>query len=270
MATNPKTIERRIDMILQSKHCTSSRRIWRLFVFAFLLFWAGVTLTGAAGPNRTGYYHSMSPTEESVQNRAAAIYNLVCEHDAADFNGDGLLAYLERDTYLVALALRNAESFMDEFPYADRNHSGNLDILEANAVIRAITLVAYADRRACAATEHVLPLEFCHDALDAQEWLLANSTSEPGSKELDQIWSVLRRVKGHPNSFAARMFDRCGPEELNAPRKIDTGGRRQFQELEGGIAAIKDRLASTNNPSRSAKLKLMLTKLEAILSKLQE
>ena len=271
MATNPKTIERRIDMILQSKHCTSSRRIWSLLAFAFILAWAGFTLTGvAAGPDRAGYDHSRSATEKSVQKRAAAIYNLVREHNAADFNRDGALSYLERDTYLVALAMRNAGPFMDEFPYADRNHSGNLDIIEAQDVIRAITLVAYADRRACATTEHVLPLEFCHAALDAQEWLLANSTSEPNPSELDQIWSVLRRIKGHPTSMAARMFDHGAPKQLDARRKHDRGSRRQFQELEGGISAIKDRLAGTNNPGRIAKLELMLTKLEAILSKLQE
>ncbi len=271
MATNPKTIERRIDMILHSKHCTSSRHIWSLLTFALLLAWAGFTLTGvAAGPDRVSYNHSGSATEKSVQKRAAAIYNLVREHNAADFNRDGALSYLERDTYLVALAMRNAGPFMDEFPYADRNHSGNLDIIEAQDVIRAITLVAYADRRACAATEHVLPLEFCHAALDAQEWLLANSTSEPNRSELDQIWSVLRRIQGHPTSLAARMFDHGAPEQLEARRKHDRGSRRQFQELEGGIAAIKDRLASTNNPGRIAKLELMLTKLEAILSRLQE
>jgi hypothetical protein len=271
MATNPKTIERRIDMILHSKHCTSSRHIWSLLAFAFLLAWAAFTLTGvAAGPDRVGYDHSRSATEKSVQQRAAAIYNLVREHNVADFNRDGNLSYLERDTYLVALAMRNSGPFMDEFPYADRNHSGNLDIIEAQDVIRAITLVAYADRRICAATEHILPLEFCHAALDAQEWLLANSTSEPKPSELDPIWSVLCRIQGHPNSFAARMFDRCGPEELNARRKYDRSSRSQFHELEGCIAAIKDRLASTNNPGRIAKLKLMLTKLEILLSKLQE
>jgi beta-lactamase regulating signal transducer with metallopeptidase domain len=271
MATNPKTIERRIDMILQSKRSVSTRRIWRLPALALLLCWAGVTLTGVtAGPRIVRHDQSRSATEESVQNRAAAIYNLVCGHDVADFNGDGLLSHLERDTYLVALALRNAEPFMDEFPYADRNHSGNLDILEANAVIRAITLIAYADRRACAATEQVLPLEFCHDALDAQEWLLANSTAEPEPRELDQIWSVLRRVQGHPESFSARMFDRCGPEQLNAPRKIFAGGRRQFQELEKGIDAIKDRMAVTQDPARVARLEVLLTKLEAILVRLQE
>lgn len=271
MATNPKTIERRIDMILQSKHCTSSRYIWSLLTFAFLLAWAGFTLTGiAAGPDRVEYDHSMSTTEMSVQKRAVAIYNLVREHDAADFNRDGVLSYLEKDTYLVALAMRNAGPFTDEFPYADRNNSGNLDIIEAKDVIRAITLVAYADRRACATTEHVLPLEFCHAALDAQEWLLANSISEPNPSELDQIWSVLRRVQGHPTGFAARMFDHGAPEQFDGRRKYDRGSRRQFHELEGSIAVIKDRLASTNDPGRIAKLELMLTKLEVIFSKLQK
>jgi beta-lactamase regulating signal transducer with metallopeptidase domain len=271
MAINPKTIERRIDMILKSKQCVCHRRLWRLLACAFLLGWACVTLTGVATGSRTaGLCHSRVASEESVWNRAAAIYNLVAERGAADINSDGLLTYLERDTYLVALAMRNAEPFMDEFPYADRNHSGHLDILEANAVIRAITLIAYADRRACAATEQVLPLEFCHEALDAQEWLMGNAASEPDAKELDQIWSVLYRVQGHPNSFSARIFDRCGPEEVHALRKIHAGSRSRFQEIENGIAALKDRMLLTQDPTRIAKLETMIAKLESILTRLQE
>lgn len=271
MATNPKTIERRIDMILHSKHRTSSRHIWGLLTFVFLLVWAGFILTGdATGSDGVRYDHSRSATEKSVQKRAAEIYKLVREHKAADFNCDGILTYLEKDAYLVALAMCNAGSFMNEYPYADRNQSGNLDIIEAKDVIKAITLIAYADRRACAATEHILPLEFCHAALDAQEWLLANSTSEPNLSELDPIWSVLCRIQERPTSYAVRMFDHGAPKQSNKPRKYDRNSRRQFHELEGNIAVIKDRLASTNNPGKAAKLKLMLTKLEAILSKLQE
>jgi hypothetical protein len=258
-------------MILQPKRCLTNRRLWRALAFAFLLTWAGFTLTGvAAGPNPVGYDESRSPTEEAVQQRAAGIYHLINELGAADFNGDGVLTYLEKDTYLVALALRNAGPFMDEFPYADRNQSGNLDIIEAQDVIKAITLIAYADRRACATTEHVLPLEFCHAALDAQEWLLANASSEPKPSELDPIWSVLCRIKGHPNGYATRMFDHGGPEQLKKPRKFDAGSFSQFHELEGNIAVIKERLAVTSDPDRIAKLTRMLTKLETLLSKLEE
>jgi hypothetical protein len=270
MATNPKIIERRIDMILQSKHCPANRRLWRLLVFTFLLVWAGFTLTGiAAGPNQTWHTESRSATEEAVHKRAAAIYNLVDELGAADFNGDGVLTYLEKDTYLVALAMRNAGPFMDEFPYADRNHSDNLDMIEAKDVIRAITLVAYADRRDCAATEHVLRLEFCHAALDAQEWLLTNSNSEPKPSELDQIWSVLRRIQERPGSYAVRMFDHGAPEQLKGRRKYDPDSHPQFHELEGNIGALKRQLATTSDPDRIAKLTLMLSKLETILFKLQ-
>ena len=271
MATNLKSIERRIDMILQVKNYKLNRHKWSLLTCAFLLVWASFTLTGvAAKPQRAGYDHSRSATEQSVQKRAASTYKLVNELGAADFNHDGVLSYLEKDTYLVALAMRNAGAFMDEFPYADRNHSGNLDIIEAKDVIRAITLVAYADRRACAATEHILPLEFCHAALDAQEWLLANSTSEPKPGELDKIWSVLCRIQEKPTSFAVQMFDHGAPSQYDKRRKYNRGSYKQFHELEGNIIAIKKRIANTNNPARIAKLKLMLTKLEAILSKLQE
>lgn len=257
-------------MILQPKCRPAKHRLWRFLALTFLLVWAGFTLTGvAAGPNQVWHDESRSASEEAVQKRAAAIYNLVKELGAADFNGDGVLTYLEKDTYLVALAMRNAGSFMDEFPYADRNHSGNLDIIEAKDVIRAITLVAYADRRNCAAIEHVLPLEFCHAALDAQEWLLANSSSEPKPSELDQIWSVLCRIQERPTSFAVRMFDHGGPEQLKGRSKYDPGSHPPFHELEGNIAAIKERLATTTDPDRIAKLTLMLTKLETILSKLQ-
>ena len=257
-------------MILQSKHRSARYRLWRPLIFLSLLVWAGFTLTGiAAGPGQVWHDESRAATEEAVQARAAGIYHLVNELGAADFNGDGILTYLEKDAYLVALAMRNAGAFMDEFPYADRNHSGNLDIIEVQDVIRAVTLIAYADRRACAATEHGLPLEFCHAALDAQEWLLSNANSDPKPSELDQIWAVLRRIQGHPNSYTARMLDQGGSEQLKEHRKIDPGRRSQFHEVEGNIEAIKDRLARTTDPDRIDKLTLMLTKLETILSKLQ-
>ena len=68
----------------------------------------------------------------------------------------------------------NADAFMEEFPYADRNQSGKLDFWEAHDTIRGVTLIAYADRRPGAAPGARLDLEFYHAALDAQAWLLAN------------------------------------------------------------------------------------------------
>ena len=258
-------------MILQLPYYPSDRRMKGPWVLALLLAWAGITLAGAAaGPKRAAYDQSKLATEEAVQGRAAALYELVRAHEVADFDQDGVLSYLEKDTYLVALAISNAGLFMDEFPYADRNHSGQLDIIEARDVIRAITLVAYADRRACATTEHVLPLEFCHAALDAQAWLLVNMTSEPDRGELDKILSVLRRVQGYSTSFSARMLDQGAPEPMDGGRKYDPRSRRPFQELEVSIAVIENRLANAHDPARIARLESMRAKLETILFKLQE
>jgi hypothetical protein len=66
------------------------------------------------------------------------------------------------------------------------------------------------------------------------------------------------------------MFDHGAPRPYDKRRKYNRGSFKQFHELEGNIIAIKKRMANTKNPARIAKLKIMLTKLEAILSKLQE
>jgi hypothetical protein len=270
MATHSKTIERRIDMILQLSRFPSKRRAWGLASLAFLLAWAGFALTGAATrPEPTPTGPDWPVTVPGVQARAAGAYALVSEREAADLNRDGVLSYLEKDTYLVALAMDNALAFMEEFPYADRNQSGNLDILEANDVIRAVTLVAYADRRASASTEPVLPLEFCHEALGAQEWLLANQAAEPQPSALDNIWSVLRRVQGSPTSYSARMLNQGGPDPVTPVRRGKPDPGRQFQELEGNIAATKARLAVAPDDETAARLEQMLTKLEALLARLQ-
>ncbi|MCP4453048.1 MAG: M56 family metallopeptidase [Planctomycetes bacterium] len=269
MATHPKTIERRIDMILQSPRASSHPRVWGLSTLALLVIWGGFTLTGANTAPPPVKEATWTFTEAAVHERATEVYGRVATHEAADFNYDGVLTYLEKDTYLVSLAMHSAESFMEEFPYADRNHSGILDILEAHGVIRAITLIAYADRRADAATEQLLPLEFCHAALDAQAWLLDNVTQKPTPAELDPIWSVLCRVQGSPRSYGARMFNHGGPAPSENPVKPGPGERRQFQELENNIAALKARLMATRDPDETDKLRRMLSKLEAVLSRLE-
>ena len=271
MATNQKTIERRIDMILASPRRPANRRVWGLLTAGFILAWGGFALTGAAVDGHdTAAEKAWPTTDQAVQERAAELYGIVAERKTADFDHDGVLSYLERDTYLVALAMDNAEAFMEEFPYADRNHSGSLDILEAKGVIRAVTLIAYADRRACAATEQMLPLEFCHAALEAQKWLLDHMTSEPSTEALDNIWSILKRVEDRPGSYSARMFDYGGPDPADNGDKCLREGRSRFQELENIIAVLESCLATTRDLGETAKLRLMLTKLEALLGKLKD
>jgi len=270
MASKPKNIERRINMILKRPARFSTQGNAKWYASALLAIWCGFVLGGTVDAVSPGSATSKAwpATEEAVKTRAAEVYDLVAPREGADFSGDGVVSYLEKDTYLVGVAMRNAESFMTEFPYADRNHSGTLDILEAKGVLRAITLIAYADRRPEAAEEPVLALEFCHAALDAQQWLLSSSLTQPTHEELDNIWSILVRVRAKPGSYSIRMFDHGAPAtDLSRKHAYASGPR--YQELENNITVLEAKLAGEQDPDEVAKLRLMLEKLEALLVRLE-
>ena len=289
MANNPPTIERRIDMILRSPTRLPRRPTWGLPTLAFLLAWSGFALAGAADAD-DAKRKTWPATEQAVKEHAIQLYSLVAEHEVADFNGDGELSYLEKDAYLVALAMQDSDSFMQEFPFADRNHSERLDFLEAYGVIRGITRIAYLDRRIAAEIDDVPDresddgqrqieetkakfapegLRLLHKALDAQQWLLDNMTSEPSPQDLDNIWSVLRRIQGPPHMYSMRMLNHGGPTRARKDAKQGRGDLPRFKELEANIATIQANLAMEKDPKEVAKLRVMLEKLEAILAKLE-
>ena len=258
-------------MILKRRTRVSTRGNARWYASVLLGIWCGFVLGGTVDAVSPGSITSKDwpATEDAVKAHAEEVYHLVAAREAADFNSDGVVSYLEKDSYLVGVAMRNAEAFMTEFPYADRNHSATLDILEAKGVIRAITLIAYADRRPGAAEEPVLALEFCHAALDAQQWLLNDSLSQPRLEELDNIWSVLRRVQEEPHTYSVRMLDHGGPATQSGGKKHAHADRARYQELENNIAALEVKLATEEDPDEIAKLRLMLGKLEALLTRLE-
>jgi len=268
MAANCHTIERRIDMILASPARSTARNGMRPASASFLLMWGAVALIGAAqGPSAAA--EDWPASEEAVIQHATELYGLVAARAAADFDGDGVLGYLEKDAYLIGLALEAPDAFMTQFPYADRNSSGALDILEAYGTIRGITLIAYADRRPSATAGAPLDLTFYHEALDAQKWLLDNVPTEPSTQSLDNIASILRRTEGRRDNDHHRKLDHGS----TAPRFVSKQGspaRSRFQELEGNIAAVGAKLAVVTDPNEMARLKMALDKLEELLKTLQK
>jgi hypothetical protein len=292
MATKPSAIERRIDVILELPNRSLNPRTRGLPRLALMLAWGGFVLAGAADATQPGAAETKvrPATAEAVRAHAAELYALVAKHDPADFDRDGVVSYREKDGYLVALAMRQGGAFMEEFPYADRNHSGNLDFLEAYGVIHGITRVAYLDRRIGAEIDSVPKpqsetgreqirqihlqhepecMRLYHEALDAQKWLLDHQTAEPCSADLDNIWSVLVRTEGGPKAHHTRHLNHGGPEESRkkATRALDTSG--PFHELEANIAMIESRLDAAADPKEIEKLNAMLEKLEAILDRLE-
>jgi hypothetical protein len=268
MAGNHTTIERRIDMILESNTRTPKTRKWGPITLMSLLAWGCFALTGGAAQSAGAEGKSWPATVEGVKEHAIQLYNLVAEHQGADLNSDGFLSYREKSTYLLGLAMHMPDAFMEEFPYADRDHSGRLDVVEAHDTIRGITLIAYADRRPTAAPGAILDLEFYHMALDAQEWLLDNKTSEPNADDLADIWAVVVQLQDS-RSGHMRKLNHGAPERVRV-RKCPPSDRTRFQELEGNIATIEARLADETDPDQIAKLKTMLAKLEDLLARLQE
>lgn len=269
MASSLSTIERRIDVILESPIRSSRRPAWGLPTLALLSIWGSFSLAGAeeTGTTAGAGYKTWPATEQAVKEHAVELYNMAVRHEVADFNGDGVLSYREKSAYLVSLAMRMPDAFMEEFPYADRDHSGRLDLLEAYGTIRGITLVAYADRRPNAATEETLALAFCHMALDAQEWLLDNMAAEPDATDLENALAVIRRIEGPPHQYHKRMLDHGGPLP-DRGRKGPRGELRRFKELEANIALVQSRLDTAKDAREMARLQVRLEKLETLLEKL--
>jgi beta-lactamase regulating signal transducer with metallopeptidase domain len=84
--------------------------------------------------------------EDGTERRAFTIA-LSCESDdaltaqfgaerpAADADGDGAVSRVERDAYLIAVAMTSPKTVLEKYPQADRNSDGALDAAEAARLI---------------------------------------------------------------------------------------------------------------------------------------
>jgi hypothetical protein len=268
MAANTSTIERRINVILDSATRPSGRISKALPVLTVLLACTAFAVIGATSTEAQPAGVERAATQEAVQKRAAQVYELVANRAAADINGDGFVSYREKSAYLVGLARGSSTEFMNEFPFADRNNSETLDLTEAYDAIRGITLVAYADRRPTAPDEPALDFEFYHIALDVQEWLLDHGALKLDAVGLEDIRTVLCQVSENPRAHHRRMLNHGAPERPSITKR-HRGKRPRYSELEGNIAAIEAKLAQATSPKAIAVLESKLTKLRTILDKLK-
>ncbi|MCP4246804.1 MAG: M56 family metallopeptidase [bacterium] len=272
LAGNCNSIERRIDMILGSTPSVpaATRSAPKPALAAFLAVWCGFALTGATGADRSAD-RDRSPwpaTEEAVKQHATELYDLVAERATGDLDGDGRLAYLEKDAYLIALAMQAPGRFMEEFPYADRDRNDVLDLSEIHDALRGITLIAYADRRPDAAPGARLDLEFYHLALNVQQWLLDNVATEPSLADLANARAISSQ-SFDPRSDHVRKLNHGAPDQHAGRAKLPRTAHARFQELEGQIAAIDAKLAAQPNARQAETLKTMRNKLESLLARLQ-
>jgi len=118
MAGNPKTIERRIDMILDSPKRASKRSLWSALTIALIIGWAGFALTGS------------TDVRAGQENEEAAPIRGVLVHE------DGQEAPRKRVEYFLALAMESVDDFLDEYPHADLDEDGELTVEETLAFFK--------------------------------------------------------------------------------------------------------------------------------------
>ncbi len=143
MASNPSTIERRIDMILENPTRPRRRPTTPLFAAALIAVWGGFALAGAPGEEvheahgdhhfkmHHGHHAGNAATKMEIEKLAQSIHAQIEEAGTADVNSDGIVTPNEINAFLVAVALQMPAAMIEQFPRIDADDDGDLSLLEA-------------------------------------------------------------------------------------------------------------------------------------------
>jgi beta-lactamase regulating signal transducer with metallopeptidase domain len=130
MAGHPSTIERRIDLILTLPNRAPRRTLSRRVAMVLLVGWCGFSLTGAAElPSAAKMTYE--PTEAGMRQHAQVLFARVKELPGGDVNGDGEVTKEECWAFVTAVVLSQPAETLKAYPWADRNHDGQLEFEEA-------------------------------------------------------------------------------------------------------------------------------------------
>jgi hypothetical protein len=180
------------------------------------------------------------------------------------------LSYWEKTAFVTTLALAQADALLAEYPYADQDQNGELHITEACEFVRGTTLVRSIEKQAkldhkaavkASEDEKVAGkalkmrtnkewLAALHEALSAQEWLVARMTDVPDVDELETN-----------NAFLMDTFAKKEKEKGHVRETLV--GKKQLHELEAKMADIREQLATETDEDRIAELENVLKKLAA-------
>ncbi|MCP4247027.1 MAG: M48 family metalloprotease [bacterium] len=271
MAGHPSTIERRINMVLKSTDRPSTGRRWGLPALLLVLAWSVFTLTGVvdANPDSQHSEKQWAATEKAFQAHLEEVMTQVGDYDVADLDGDGELSYWEKTTFVTTLALSQAEALVEAYPYADADQDGELNATEACDFVRGLTLVHEIEKRgqfdhqaavesgdddkeaakAIKARIHEERLVAFHEALDAQQWLLAQMTAVPDTEDL---------MSNH-----AFIMENFAKKKKKRTKHVSASAEKAVQHLVAKIEDIKKQLATETDSKRIAKLEAVLKELEA-------
>ncbi len=152
MAANPATIERRIDMILQSKG-TRRGAAWVFAASVMVAIWGSFALAGGAENQQSADEKESANERELIEIEVveaesddaklmidakykteqwfAEVRDRVRNIAAADTDDDGSVSNEEVIYYLATKTLADPESVIGAYPFADLNRDGDLSVEEA-------------------------------------------------------------------------------------------------------------------------------------------
>jgi len=211
MASNPRTIERRIDVILAFVDRPTRHRIQGLLTAAFVLTWGAFALAGPVDDDKPSAKSKKVyfPTEESMRSHAKAVYDRVNEYVGGDVDGDGEVSKEECWAFIAAAVLQQPEEILSKYPTADANGDGTIELVEAYEFVRGDHELAKVEKKAQVAYEKAKEagndefadqikksafakeMETYHFVLDRREALLDLMSTQP---DVQMVAAVAKKM----------------------------------------------------------------------------
>jgi hypothetical protein len=305
MAGNARTIERRIDVILEANSRLRRRRIWGLLVAVSLVAWGGFVLTGPAqaqdksDPNDAKYL----PTEQSMRAHAKEVFARINEYAGGDLNDDGEVTKEECWAYVTAAVLQNSAAVLAKYPQADQNKDGELEFKEAflfargDDVIEGLHKKLDSKKKALSETKdeeavkefkakvYAAEMEAWHFILDRRDQLLDMMSTRPtvaqveaatqemiklGAKaEQDKLAGALARIAELEKEAQALLTKAAKADDATAA-KLEAKAAKLAEEAaklrEGVAAKLKDKIAALEAKGEVAKAEELKAQLAELES----
>jgi beta-lactamase regulating signal transducer with metallopeptidase domain len=285
MAGNASTIERRIDVILTLPSGRRRRPAWALLTAAVLLAWGGFTLTGVAQDKgkAKGKKAEYTATEKSMRLHAQKVYARVNEHAAGDLDGNGEVTKEECWAFVAAAVLQMPDAVLKEYPKADSDKDGNLDLMEAYLFVRGDDVIAGLHKKqqpeidaALKAGDKELAEQLkqetyaaemgaWHFILDRRDALLDMMNSEPSVADVKMV--AAKAAKLEAKEHAKKLAEAIG--ELGDMRKKAAALRAKAAEVGGDQAAKYEAKAQQLDQQADQLRDGIAKKLESEIAKLE-
>jgi hypothetical protein len=282
MAGNPKTIERRIDMILKSTGRRARRRLWGLLAIALVAVWGAFALTGAAqaGKPAPAEDDAPAPTKADVEQHTLQLIQRISSYAAADVDGSGETSRPERTAYVVTVVLGFPDEVLEAYPEADINGDGQMELEEAFHLVRGNihkklewkqierakqeAEEAGADKariKVIKAEAKDAELRAASRTLDMLEWLLDEMPTEPNLEQVTAVMDQLAPIEAERANAEKEKKIAGVRHEIGMLKKKAEEMRAAAHEYTGKTAEKLE--------SKAAKLDEKRAQLEAKLAELE-